>query len=303
LLLFSSLWAGRVWGPRTGKRTAIVLALEPTQIVMPAFLMSEVFCGLGLVMALWFSTGKGWPSAVGAGVSTLLCGLTRGHGLLVTPFVILARGARTKNVVPLLVTVLVISGAGVGLWAARNQRELGKPVLVATNAGINLWLGNNPNARGGRADPPGGVPDTEDELQNEQVSKNRAWEYIKANPLRTVVMLPMKAFRLWGFGPGLTYRVEMQSKWGRIPGLLVLGLIQGFHLLLMTALLLRFWKMRKRGIKLGRGDRAILAIGTVWTLGHLPFLGGARYLFPIYSCLTGAALAPSHPSDDGDPTV
>ena len=37
----------------------------------------------------------------------------------------------------------------------------------------------------------------------------------------------------------------------------------------------------------------VVVLAAVWTLGHLPFLGGARYLFPIHALLVTAAAARS----------
>ena len=303
LILFAGLWAHRMWGMPAARRIVVVLALEPSQVIMPAFLMSEVLCGFSLAAGLWFSAGRGWLSAVGAGAATLVCGFTRGHGFLVTPFVLAMRGAREKGLITALTIVLIISGCGVGFWAARNQATLGKPVLVATNAGINLWLGNNPNATGGRADPPGGVPDTSDEIHNEQVSKQRALEFMKSNPGRAAMIVPLKVIRLWGFGPAVTYRAELKAKLGSLPGTLLVGLAQLFHAAVLIGLVMRFIKQRRRKLPWSRGDRAVLAVAAIWTLGHLPFLGGARYLFPIYACITALVLAPLAPQGDEKGTV
>ena len=36
--------------------------------------------------------------------------------------------------------------------------------------------------------------------------------YIKAHPGRVAALLPLKAARLWGFGPAVTYREELKEK-------------------------------------------------------------------------------------------
>jgi hypothetical protein len=179
----------------------------------------------------------------------------------------------------------------VGLWSERNRTALGKRVPLATNGGINLLLGNNPNAEGGRAEPPEGVPQTGDEIRDEAIARERAWVYMREHPARTLLMLPVKGARLWGFGPAVTYRVELREKLGAAAGRGIAAAAQIAHVgwLLGLALFL------VRGRRDGPGRRllwwSVVAVLGVWTLGHLPFLGGARYLFPVQPLLILASVA------------
>ena len=291
--------AGCLAGPRTAWITALLLAVEPSQIVMPAFLMSETLCGATLAGALAClarrAAGGGLLWLGGAALLGAAAGLARGHAFLVPPVAVAAllgwgsfSAARARTA---LVVVLAGLCVTVGLWAARNDRRLGKPVPVATNTGINLLLGNNPNARGARADPPGGVPQTGDEIADEDIATRRALDYIRAEPGRFVLLLPVKAFRLLAPAPAVTYRAELGEKWSPAAALAVSALAQLAHGVLIVLAGIFLW--RARGAARGSGERALgrLLVGVflIWTVGHLPFLGGARYAFPVHALLAAGA--------------
>ncbi len=303
VLLAAGAWlAAELAGRRAAGRTALVLALDPSQIVMPAFLMSEIVCGAALLVALAalvrFVRRGGVPWLLLAAVVGVGAGMTRGHAFLVLPAAAVAlagwRRFDARRLAGVLAVLLVFDLAAVGLWAARNERVLGSPVLIATNGSLNLLLGNNPNAGGGRADPPGGVPETGDEIENQRLYLRSALDYIEAHPLRFVALMPVKAARLVVPAPAVTYRAELAAKWGRVPALLVLALAQLAFLLawvLGVRAGWRRWRLRRRD----PGRTASLRVGAagigIWVLGHLPFLGGARYFFPVEPLLWIAGAA------------
>ena len=241
-----------------------------------------------------------------AAAAGAFAGMTRGHALLVAPAAALAfrpggRLAR-RRVVEMLVVLLVVEGTTVALWAVRNEKKLGHPVPIATNAGLNLLLGNNPNAWGGRADPPGGMPQTGDEVRDERLAVKRARRFMASHPLRVLALLPVKVARLWVPAPAVTYRAELARKWGRPVAVLVLLLAQLAHLVawwLAGRFAWRAWK--RKGARGGRTAVLVVALVLgVWTLGHLPFLGGARYFFPVqFLVWTAAVLAMIAPRSGG----
>ncbi|NNF06126.1 MAG: hypothetical protein HKN21_05145, partial [Candidatus Eisenbacteria bacterium] len=295
-------WVARLlFGAVAGAWCGLILLFEPTHILMPTFLMSEVLCGAAFLTFLgcliqWGQGSKAIWLPV-AGVFAVLGGLTRGHVFLLVPAAIFALWvAQTLNWKRALLAVIVLglmTTGSVGLWSERNESALGHRVLVATNAGINLLLGNNPNAKGGRADPPEGVPQTGDEVRDEQIAFDRATEYIQQNPGRSVAMLPLKAGRLWAFAPALTYRAELAEKLGKGASWAWMGLAQGVHLFLFLGLYFAFRERQKFRL----GWTMVLVVALVWTAGHLPFLGGARYLFPIYTLLFVVALGSIWPRE------
>ncbi len=300
VLLGAGAWlAGQIAGPRAARFTAAALALDPSQIVMPAFLMSEVVCAASLALTVAvlvrYARRGGWGWLALAAVLGAYAGMVRGHAFLLPPLVALALWKRPRfgprRVLATLAVLAAADLAVLGFWAARNDRLLGKPVPIATNGGINLLLGNNPHALGGRADPPGGVPQTGDEVRDEEIAAARARAYIAAHPARFLALLPVKAARLWIPAPAATYRAELAAKWGRIPAAAVVILAELVHLaalVLAGAGLRRSWRARSRP----EGAPVLRVDGTgllAWTLGHLPFLGGARYFFPVTPFLWGAA--------------
>jgi len=282
LALTGILLAHRLWGNVAARWTCLIFALEPSQILMPAFLMSEVLCGaLVLGVLFWSLRLHSFRGILVASVLSVCAGMTRGHGFLILPAAIttlwfLHREDRTRYLRAFLV-VLVITGASVTLWAYRNQSQLGHPVLIATNAGITLLMGNNPNARGGRADPPGGRPQTGDEIRDGILAKEMAMTYIKKHPLRTLGLAPLKIARLWTFGPAVTYREELKQKLPKILGVLSVYGAQASHLILL--ILVAIGVVRKQSSIL------LWMVLGAWTMGHLPFVGGARYLFPVHGIL------------------
>lgn len=283
LLLVAASLARHLGGVGAAKCTAAWLALDPTQILMPAFLMSEVLCAALIAGALLAAVaartqGRWWWMV---GLCTAAAGMTRGHAFLLVPAVLvvwwLTRVRTLRETITALTVVAVVCAAGISVWAARNDRVLGSPVLVATNSGMNLLLGNNANARGGRADPPGGLPETGDEVHDERVWREMALTYMREHPGRTLAMIPVKAARLLLPAPATTYREELRVKWGALPAWSVLGLAQLTALLAWAFALPLFWNRRVSRLALGLLGAAI----GVWVLGHLPFLGGARYFFPV----------------------
>jgi 4-amino-4-deoxy-L-arabinose transferase-like glycosyltransferase len=314
VLLAAGAWlAGELAGRRAAGRTAIFLALDPSQIVTPAFLMSEVVCGAALLTALAALVryvrrgGAAWlllAAVIGAGA-----GMTRGHSFLVLPAAAAAlwgwRRFGARRLAGVLAVLLVFDLAAVGLWAARNERVLGSPVLIATNGAMNLLLGNNPNARGGRADPPGGVPETGNEIENQRIYLHRALDYIGDHPVRFVALMPVKAARILLPAPAVSYRFELAAKWGRIPAILALLLVQAAQVLAWVLALRAGWRewWRRRSAPERTGSLRVSAAGIgIWTLGHLPFLGGARYFFPVEPLLWTAGAAEPLPGSADRPS-
>lgn len=292
------IWAAAGWlaglllGPGARRMTWLVLAVEPSQILMPAFLMSETLCAFWIVtglaaMAAWRGSAR-WIWWCVAIVAWTAAGWTRGHAFLVPPVLLAIWWWREPvarlRVVWLAIGLLVVQGATLAAWSERNQQELGSRVWVATNGGLNLLLGNNPDAWGGRADPPGGMPVTGDEVVDERIARERAWRFVREHPVRTLLLVPVKAVRLLGPAPATTYRAEVARKWGVWAGraaVLAAALAQA------AAWVALLWGIRRRP---PAAVWWLLLVLGVWTLGHLPFLGGARYFFPVAAIFWVAVL-------------
>jgi 4-amino-4-deoxy-L-arabinose transferase-like glycosyltransferase len=296
LLAAAAGLAGATLGAEAARRTAFLMALDPTQIVMPAFLMSETLCAALLAAALalaaraWNGRGRGWILA--AALLAAMAGMTRGHALLILPAVLLVLAivgaAPRRRLLAFLVVTLLVQGAVVAAWAVRNQRELGSPVIVSANGSLNFLLGNNPNARGGRTEPPGGIVQTGDEVEDARIYRDQAMTYVRENPGRFFLIMPVKLARLLGPAPVLTYRHELLAKWGTVPALIVLAAAQLAHL---AAWVLGILALRHAW---AGSWRVMFVVGAtalaVWILGYAVFWGGARFFFPVQFLLwIGAA--------------
>jgi len=125
-------------------------------------------------------------------------------------------------------------------------------------------------------------------------------EFVRRNPGRFVATLPLKVIRLWSFGPAVTYRAELRTKLGNTVGWTVTGLAQASHFALLILGALGLYGVARRGGRAGPAFHLILGVFAIWTLGHLPFLGGARYLFPIQPLLVLAAILPAARVSDNE---
>jgi len=302
LLIVAAAWwmARRSLGARSGRFVALVLALAPHQVIYPAFLMSETaftaFFSGSLALLLLVPTTLVVPTfrwvapLIGAGVLMGVATLIRGPAL-VYPLLAGAWARLGLKVTP-TVSLLVAFLFGVGVlipvtpWAIRNHSAFGRWVLVANDGGMNFLMGNHEGATGARHEPPGGLPDTGNEVVDDREGYRRGLEFIKTKPLAFLALLPLKLVRLTVPAPLLTYRAELRSKW---PEPLALGLLifdQLLHVALWGLAFVAMLRCRHRpAVRFG-----MLTIG-LWVAIHLAFLGGARYFFPVMPILVLMAAA------------
>ncbi|MDZ4806203.1 MAG: glycosyltransferase family 39 protein [Candidatus Eisenbacteria bacterium] len=287
-------------GARSGRFAALVLALSPHQVVYPALLMSEpaftaLFIGSLAVLATMptFSPGPVFASGarfVGAGLLMGAATLVRGPAL-VFPLLAGAWARFGRKATPgASIVAALLFGLGLLLpvapWAIRNHGVFDRWVLVANDGGMNFLMGNHAGATGARHVPPGGLPDTGDEVADDREGYRRGLQFIQARPLEFLSILPRKLVRLTLPAPLLTYRAELRAKW---PLPLALGLLildQLVHVALWGLALLALIRRRHHPAVLFGS----LAIG-LWVVVHLAFLGGARYFFPVMPILVLLAAA------------
>ncbi len=98
-------------------------------------------------------------------------------------------------------------------WSIRNYMALDSFVLVSSNGGYNLWVGNNPAATGSMftAEHEGMWNTVDDEMRDElyalpdaeknKLFKKRARNYIKADPVRFLSLIPARLTAVWWFDP------------------------------------------------------------------------------------------------------
>ena len=290
----------RLLGARSGRFVALVLMILPHQVIYPAFLMSETaftaFFVSSLAVLASLPNLSSLPKAasvmrlIGAGVLMGAATLVRGPALV---YPILAgawahAGLKARPVTSILAACLFGFGLFLPIapWAIRNHRVFDRWVLAANDGGMNFLMGNHPGATGARHEPPGGLPDTGDEVADDREGYRRGVEFIRQRPLEFLSLLPRKFVRLTVPAPLLTYRAELRAKWPTPVALSLLTLDQLLHMALWGLVALAVVRRRHHpAVRFG-----LLTIG-LWVAVHLGFLGGARYFFPVMPILVLVAAA------------
>jgi len=231
-----AMLATRAAGPRAGAAASVIAALYPPLVWMPGYLLSEtLYSLLALVgtLLLWRALDRPTPGKFFAtGIAIGLTALVRPVAIPFLALVVLVLGLG-RRVLPAVVLVL---GAAiiVGPWAAWKTHESGRLILIASEGGITFWTGNHPLAIGEgdmaanpaiqaanrelRAAHPGLSPD-----EMEPVYYREALEFIRAEPLRFLALLPRKLFYLWvPVGPGYELHSALYRHSARISYLILL---------------------------------------------------------------------------------
>jgi hypothetical protein len=301
-IAFSYLLAKRLYGPRAGAFSALVLAIHPTFVLHATLFASEgLFIPLTLAFAVWWTQPpKRLPWLLSALIGGLLVGITtyvRPTALLLLcaiPVVILSlspafgrttglalSSSNRKRVV--IATALAGFGAFLVLlpWGFRNQQHFQRFELISQNGGSNLWMGNNPASRGTYMPVPADVEPL-GAVEGERVLKQRAIAFIKENPARYLVLcLRRVAVSLASDTSSVVWNETGIVKAlgpGWLPGLKLLCTVVHW-LLLITAGAALALSLRRRDF--GRSD---LVIGTLILLSAVPFVfvvGGNRYMLPM----------------------
>ena len=183
-----------------GLIAAGVMALHPAMIAYSSILAAEP---LFLCLVL----GATWLSVLGADRPWmwLAVGILCGGAALVRPQaavmpLLLVFGVwlwsrqRGKNLLPLVAAGLALVGLILALtpWTLRNREVFGATFLVSLNGGDNLWIGHHPEGNGRYKSPPGIPQAPADELANERATRAQALAWIRANPGRSLALIPAK---------------------------------------------------------------------------------------------------------------
>jgi 4-amino-4-deoxy-L-arabinose transferase-like glycosyltransferase len=229
-----ALVATRAAGTTAGAVAAVLAAVYPPLVWIPAFALSEtLYVAVAMALVLVLSRlvdAPGPPAnetrwALLAGCLSGVAVLTRPATLFVLPLaaVWLAWGRRWRAALLLLVA----AGLAVVPWTARNWAAYGRPVLVASEGGITFWTGNHPLAIGDgdlaanpaikasnlelRARHPGLTPE-----EMEPVYYREALAWIAGHPADWAVLIARKTFfTLVPVGP--SYRLHSSLYyWGSV---------------------------------------------------------------------------------------
>jgi len=202
--------AARAAGPSAAAAAAAIAAIYPPLVWMPAYLLSETLYSLLALLStvlLWRAFNR--PTSGKFVATGVLIGLTALVRPVALSFLALAALVLTirRRLIPAAALVL---GAMILIapWAMWKTYESGRLILIASEGGITFWTGNHPLAIGEgdmaanpaikkanlelRASHPGLTPD-----ELEAVYYREALQFIRAEPLRWLSLLPRKLFYLW----------------------------------------------------------------------------------------------------------
>ena len=250
VLLLGAL-AARRGGWLGGALVAGLALASPIWLLLPQRAMSETLFVVLVAIGFWIVFSGAAPPGLGvallAGVAFGLAALVREMGLLLggTLAVVVGgwawRVGRRARAAALAVTVLLGTVLPILPWTVRNYLVLGQIVPISTNGPINLYIGNNPEATGlyrWRLPPEGQAvwnrPDQgrSNELFTSALAGREALTYIRANPGRTLALVPHKLWEFWGppvtlhagFGVGALARFAAAVYWFACLALGVFGL-------------------------------------------------------------------------------
>lgn len=277
--------AERLLGPGSGRWPALVAALLPTLVYYDGRVRSEplvVLLLLGFAI-VWTTPAPRRPVATlaGAGVLLGLATLARPEFLLL-PIALLAVGLRHgRSRTVILRSGLLLAAVVVILvpWTIRNHRVLGRWTAVSTNGGYNFWKSFNAQTDGSQSPVTdfsvwAGAPTWD----HEEVGYREGWAYIRAHPVRSVLLAPAKVAHL--FGPERDFLSDVRrSRFPRRAAALDLAfglMCSAGWLLLMAAGLFAFLGPLRSPVK----DVA-LAVLLNLVLVHLVFFGDDRFHVPL----------------------
>jgi len=267
----------------TALLTAVIYALYPPLVMQCAQVLSELFVGFTLAVAVtfWFAWLENRRAAplVGTALALAACALSKPHlGPLtfVLPLAALPRlGARAALRAAAVLTAIV--GALFVPWMARNSAVFHAFIPGVTQGGVSFWGGTAPVGGrfvGGVHDPwvPESVRRTVEPMSEAEASSyffREGARIIAADPVRYAVLCGRKFLQLW-FNLGFDTPPSKSS------------------LLLAFAHCVAF-ALAFAGLRGGRGDpdaaRLVVVMGLFWSVMHVAFCAVVRYAAPYLPLL------------------
>ncbi len=189
----------------------LFVAVNPLLIITSLTLIPETLTTAILAVAVWISVRLLHVSSLRSRMGlTALLFLTITGGIYLKPTVatvsIFAAAmlftffGRQNNWRQALRTLGIAAGVTVialSIWIVRNYVVTETFVPLTTSTGANLYGGNNPEANGGYVSNLPYVLPGMTEIESNTVLTRRAIDWIMANPVRFLALLPRKAARHW----------------------------------------------------------------------------------------------------------
>lgn len=193
-------------GRAAGNLTALILAVYPNQIGYVPLVSTEIFTAALLLASVLLLMRERPATDLLAGLVLGVATLTKTQSLLMPValfgvlVVVEGRAALWRRAAAMarvyLMLLLVVAP-----WTWRNHVVFDTFIPVSTNGGWTLLTGNNPEARGDYTPETvlaqGYSFDPAQQVAMDRLARDRAVEWIKANPGRFLMLMPLKVFRLW----------------------------------------------------------------------------------------------------------
>jgi len=276
----------------TGWLAASITAIAPPLVGFSVILLSETLFAVALLVSLWCLARLVRAASSGASFSRLcswavLSGLAIGGAVYVRPswllaapcfavlFAIVSTGKRSLRE-QLLVSAIVLVSTYASLlpWAYRNHEITGHWVFTTLWVGPSLYDGFNPDATGDsnmkffENERP---LDRMSEYDVDRYYRDKAWDFVRANPLAAIKLTAIKVWRFWKPWPSAEL---VGGSWQSLVG----GILVAAYFI--PVLLAAVW-----GWLRGTGHRWawILTWGPLvyFAVVHAVFLGSLRYRLPV----------------------
>lgn len=219
-----------IFNQRVGFIASILLMMHPGilfyvlrnehSMILDSFMITVSM----LTMLMLYDKPVSLRRLVLSGIVLGLSFLSRGTFLILLPvfifWIIFTFNQPFKKRLLLSFCLVLISVTVMLPWNLRNYFVTGKFILVGAATEESLWLGNNLNATGSSYDRLGRVVLTDlggrdflnqiyslDEMSQREVFKEAAFNFIKGNPGKFIVLFLKKIYYFWWFSPqtGITY--------------------------------------------------------------------------------------------------
>jgi 4-amino-4-deoxy-L-arabinose transferase-like glycosyltransferase len=275
----------QLFDKRIGLLAAALAAVSPTFVIFSVMVLSETLFAATLLVSLAcyakllsldFSTAdrrRGVVWSLAAGAATALACYVRPSWLLAAPafavwIMLFSRGHRVQALFRGTFMLLALFAA-LTPWAIRNYRVTGHVVFTTLWLGPSLYDGLNPHATGDsdmtfyeRDRLTGRLS----EYEVDREYRRRAWQFVKADPGRTLELAFIKLVRYWNPLPNAQ----------QFRAVAVAAPVCVFYLLLMLPAAWAAWHHRKQTWLWLLTAGPILYFAAL----HMVFVSSLRYRLP-----------------------
>ena len=199
-----------VLNKKIGILSASIAALYPTFIIYSGMLYTEtLFIFLLCLSVLYLIKIHEQPSIK----NLLIAGVSLGLGILIRPGILLfipviliwmliSSKEKKKNFMRFMAIFLIVVVV-VSPWTIRNYNVHHEFVPIGTGGGVTLWYGYNPDAMQYLATDVESshfnqIWEIPDEIERNKWGYEKSLDFIKQNPIQSLILDIMKLTRFWG---------------------------------------------------------------------------------------------------------